>query len=221
MKKGGLYYLLISLLFILFVYPIFENWEAGSKFFALFVSFVLVAGVYAVTRESLWKFFVSMILAAPAMVLLWTEEFMPLVHMEIAAFAFMLLFGFFTVYCILSHVMKARRVDANILAGAASAYLLIGISWGFLYCLVFLVMPGSFSNSAAIPQGADNIWSTFNYYSFTTLTTLGYGDITPTTSRAQSFAIVEAAIGVLFSALLVAKLVGTYLYQQMQGEKGE
>ncbi|MFC1570660.1 potassium channel family protein [Candidatus Omnitrophota bacterium] len=221
MKKGGLYYLLISLLFILFVYPIFENWDAGSKFFAVFVSFILVSGVYVVTRESRWKFFVSMILAAPAMVLLWTEEFIDLFHLEIAAFTFMLLFGFFTVYCILSHVMKAQKVDTNILAGAASAYLLIGISWSFIYCLLSLIMPGSFNIPEALPHGVDNIWSTFNYYSFTTLTTLGYGDITPVTPRAQSFALLEAVIGVLFSALLMAKLVGTYLYHQMQKEKGE
>lgn len=221
MKKGGLYYLLITLLFILFIYPVFEKWEIGDKFFAAFGSLVLVAGVYVVTRESRWKFFVSVILAIPTVVLLWTEGFMNRVPIEVASFAFMVLFGFFTVYCILSHVMRSRKVDTNILAGAACAYLLIGISWGFLYGLLALIMPDSFLFHEAFPPNMENMGSIYNYYSFTTLTTLGYGDITPLTSRAQSLAIIEAATGVLFSAILISKLVGTYLYQQMCEKKGE
>lgn len=218
MKKGGLYYLLISLLFIQFIYPVFENWEAGGKFFAVFVSLVLVAGVYVTTRENRWKFLVSMILAVPTVAIVWAEEFMHTFLLEIAAFVFMVLFGFFTVYCIVSHIKNARKITADILAGAAAAYLLIGMSWGFLYSLLTLVNPESFIFHEAFPSSIASVWSTYNYYSFTTLTTLGYGDITPITARAQSFAILEAITGVLFSAVLIAKIVGTYLYQQMKEE---
>ena len=81
-----------------------------------------------------------------------------------------------------------------------------------LYALVEIVMPGSFAVKGGLSANIITEWSTFNYFSFTTLTTLGYGDITPMTERAQSLAILEAITGVLFMALLISRLVGLYIY---------
>lgn len=219
MKRGGLFYLLLSLLIILVAYPMFIQNTMASKIFAAFVSLILVSGVYVVTRETKWKFVVSLTIAVPTMIMLWADEFLDEVMIEIVGHIFMILFGFFTVYCILSYITNAKKVTKDILAGAASAYLLIGISWSFLYGVLHLLAPGSFAISEALPQSIERTWPIFNYFSFTTLTTLGYGDITPISERAQSLAVLEAATGVLFSAMLIAKLVGTHLYQHMQEDK--
>lgn len=217
-KRGKLSYLLICLLFVLLVYPLAEGSLAAGKILTLFFSFVLISGMYAVSTNNRVKLVISLFLAVPALLIIWSEQFFDNRLLDIATFALMALFSFFTVICIVMYLMKAKKVTKDILAGAASAYLLIGISWSMLCGLLEFVIPGSFSVSGAINVNALDNWSTFNYYSFTTLTTLGYGDITPISVRAQSFAVLEAVTGVLFTALLVSRLVGMYLYQLREGD---
>jgi hypothetical protein len=217
-RKGTFFYLLLSLLFILLAYPTFEKALWAGKLLAIFFTFGLVAGVYAVSGEHKIRFRISLFLAIPTILLLWTDQFTPQdrswsFYLDIVAEAFMVIFTAYTAVCILLHLMRAKRVTADILTGAACTYLLFGISWGILYSMIEVVMPGSFIISDHLMPLSSENWSIFNYYSFVTLTTLGYGDITPVTSRAQSFAILEAVTGILFTALLVSRLVGMYLYQ--------
>ncbi|MFC1548550.1 ion channel [Candidatus Omnitrophota bacterium] len=222
--KGKFFYLLASLLFILFAYPIFERSFWAGKILALFFTGVLVAGVYVVSGESRIKFKISLILAIPTVIFLWTDQFLPIdfawdLIADVVSYTLLVLFTFFTAISVLLYVIKAKKVVADVLAGAACVYLLFGLSWGMLYALLERVTPGSFIFGEAIKMGTLLDWPVFNYYSFTTLTTLGYGDITPVSSRAQSFAILEAITGVLFTALLVARLVGMYLFQLREREE--
>lgn len=84
--------------------------------------------------------------------------------------------------------------------------------WAFVYSLMESIHPGSFS----IAEGQINAGrSLYVYYSFVTLTTLGYGDITPMTAPANSISILEAIIGKLFLAILIARLVGIHIAQSM------
>jgi hypothetical protein len=110
---------------------------------------------------------------------------------------------------VLAYVLAAKRVTRDMIFGAISAYLLIGIAWTSAYALLEALQPGSFSIDEA--QTPD-----FYYYSFTTLTTLGYGDITPVTSRAKSMAVLEAVNGVLYIAVLIARLVGTQIAHSLE-----
>jgi len=220
--KGAFFYLLASLLFILFAYPIFEQSLWAGKILVVFFTVVLVAGVYVATRGSRGRFIISLSLAIPTVMVLWTDQFVSkqgswAFYLDVVSYSLVVIFTFYTAVCVLLHIMKARQVNADILAGAACAYLLLGLSWGILYSLVELAQPGSFMFAEYMPNVASRDWSIFNYYSFTTLTTLGYGDIIPVTSRAQSFAILEAITGVLFTALLISRLVGMYLYQLKEG----
>jgi hypothetical protein len=213
MGKGGkLSYLLVFLLLILFMYPFFEGSQIGGKLFAGFFTGVLITGVYALTDHRNRYLVISLLLSVPALVLMWAEQYIEGRMWDILSYAFMAAFTFYIAFRILAHVISAKKVTKDILAGAAGVYLLLGIGWGLLYALVELLAPGSFSSASV--SGANTIagWSTFNYYSFTTLTTLGYGDITPVTDQAQSLTILEAITGVLFTALLIARLVGLYIY---------
>jgi hypothetical protein len=159
------------------------------------------------------RLFVSIFLAVPAVVLIWFNQFFTNEILNFLTLVFPVFFSFFTMFCIVSFLMRARKVTSDILAGAASAYLLIGISWGLMYMLLEVADPGSFTVNISVGTDILKKWSTFNYYSFTTLTTTGYGDITPLSSRAQSLALLEMVFGVLFTALLISRLVGMYLYQ--------
>ena len=212
-RENKFFYLLISLLLIIIGYPFFEGGTLAGRIFALFFSAVLITGVYAVSKEKRIYRIISFALAVPAILLLWIEQVVYASVMDILAYIFMALFCFFTVFCMISHFMKAKKVNANILAGAAGTYLLLGISWGMLFALLQFINSGSFVVKESLQAGALADMDIFIYYSFATLTTLGYGDVTPVSSHAQSLAILEAATGVLFIALLISRLVGMYLYQ--------
>jgi voltage-gated potassium channel len=88
-------------------------------------------------------------------------------------------------------------------------YLLLGLSWALLYAFLNRIAPGSFSGMQHTALELQ-VWE-FVYTSFVTLTTLGYGDISPMTPIARSLAYMEAIVGQFYLAVLVASLVGTYI----------
>ncbi len=118
-----------------------------------------------------------------------------------------MIFYLFTIVSILQHIFRGRKITADTVYGAMSVYLLLGITWAFAYSLVELNFPGSFKglHGDLSLEGGERF--DFIYYSFVTLTTLGYGDITPLSSQARSLSILQAVTGVLFTATLVARLV--------------
>lgn len=104
------------------------------------------------------------------------------------------------------YIFVAQRVLIEVVLAAASLYLVIGSVFTPVYGLIELLEPGSF----AVASGAELGWQQLLYYSYVTLTTLGYGDITPIKFYAQSFAAIEAITGVLYIAILLSRLVGLY-----------
>jgi hypothetical protein len=123
-------------------------------------------------------------------------------------------FGCATVL-ILWHVLREQKVTGDVIAGAACAYLLTGVTWANFYELLEVLRPGSFdipSNFLLKPSG-DPLFA-FQYFSFTTLTTVGYGDIHPLGVRGGGLAIGEAVVGQLYVAIMIARLVGLQLVQR-------
>lgn len=110
-------------------------------------------------------------------------------------------------FVIFIDVIKARRVSADTLCGAVCVYLLLGASFGLVYYALELIQPGSFNLSGHLSVN-DGLWAALHYYSYVTLTTVGYGDISPASSAARSVAIVEGIAGQLYLAVLVARMIG-------------
>ena len=210
LRPARLKYILISLLLLIFVYPAFESGGVGTKLFNLFVSATLLCGVYIVSSKKR-HFLIALCLGLPALATTWANTLVANSALEVVTQVFWLLFFLFTALTILPYVLRADKVTREIIFGAISVYLLLGVAWGGVYSLLEVARPGSFI--VAAENNPDNVlnMSDFNYYSFTTLTTLGYGDITPVTSRARSLAILEAITGVLYMAVLIATLVGTHV----------
>jgi hypothetical protein len=125
-----------------------------------------------------------------------------------------LLVGFtgIVAWVLVSHVARARRVTADTLYAAFSAYLLIGVLFASLYMILDAVQPGSLGFAAG-PGDHGRSWDAF-YFSLVTLTTLGYGDISPNFGLARSVAPMEAVFGQLYMAALVARLVGIWTAAQ-------
>ncbi len=103
-------------------------------------------------------------------------------------------------------ILSNPSVTGDTLAGAVAAYLLIGITFGVAYMIIHGLIPGSFRDS--IEPGRQFTPADFTFFSFVTLTTVGYGDIVPWASHARSLAIIESVIGIMYPALLISRLVG-------------
>ena len=122
----------------------------------------------------------------------------------------------FAVAVILRDILRKRTIRADDVLGAIAGWVLMGFIWGHLYALTDRLVPDSFSVSTRI-AGQLNEWHSrralFDYFSFTTLTSLGYGDITPTRAPAYTLAWLEVMFGAFYVAVIVAQLVGMKLAQ--------
>ena len=112
---------------------------------------------------------------------------------------------------ILRDVLRSEAVTWDKIQGAVCAYLLIGVTWGAIYAWIGLRDPQAFSG--ALQGFTADPTASMTYFSFVTLTTLGYGDITPLTPSARSLATLEAIIGQFYVAVIVARLVGIQVAQ--------
>jgi hypothetical protein len=110
-----------------------------------------------------------------------------------------------TLTLLLTRVLHHRTVTIQTIAGALSAYLLIGMTFTSMYAVLAWAGPQPFFVSGA-SQGVPEL----QYFSFTTLTTLGYGDLTVSSGPARGFATLEALVGQIFLATLVASLVAAF-----------
>lgn len=120
-----------------------------------------------------------------------------------------IVFFCFVAVILLFHVFGHERVTSDTIAGSICVYLLIGIIWTFAYQAIYFFDHSAFRNVAT---GSLSPAATVDlvYYSFSTLTTLGYGDITPLSKPARMFAVTEAMVGQIYLTVLVARLVGLY-----------
>lgn len=199
--------LLLSLLLLL--YPYLERHPLEEVVLSGLSAVVLLTGIYAVSRDKRFLV-VACGLAIPAL----TADIISLTTghsaFDLTYNLLQVVFYLFTTTTILWHILVDPEVMTDTLYGAACVYLLSGAAWSGLYTLIEGIQPGSFYVSAE--QNLDQVvnWSDLLYFSYATLTTLGYGDITPVTSPARSLAALEAVFGVLYTAVLVARLVGLY-----------
>jgi hypothetical protein len=200
--------LLIALVALLVGYPYFENTRTGAFLGGVTALWALIGGVYAV-RANRWTFRVALVLAlataaASARAFLGGVRGDPTVEAIFSAF-----YGFMTVAVFLE-VIEERRVSSDTIYGAICVYLLVGMTFGSLYDLVETIHPGSFQINVETAGPAVVRWRTLIFFSFMTLTTIGFGDVTPVTTQAQSLVAIEGVMGVLYVAVLIARVVGIY-----------
>ena len=115
-----------------------------------------------------------------------------------------------TTVAVFMEVIRLRRFNMDSVLGAVSIYLLIGVTFGSLFDLLETIEPGSFRLNAIAAGAATLGFRRLLFFSFMTLTSVGYGDITPVTDHAQSLSILESVAEVLYVAILVAGVVNAY-----------
>jgi len=201
--------LLIALGVLFFSFPFVEELPEGDIIVSALLSMVLISAVLAVaTRRR--HLVVALALLIPALVGRWFNH----IHPHILPVPIFLVAGIGLVVFVVTHllrfVLSAPVVDTEVLCASISAFLMLGLVWTMAYWLVDQVNPGAFSfNTAADTKQTMQGFNAF-YFSFVTLSTVGYGDITPVSKVARMLAAMEAMTGLLYVAVLIARLVGLY-----------
>jgi len=201
--------LLIALAALLISAPFVEELEGGHLILSVLFSFVLLAAVFAVAdRKSTLA--IALLIAVPAITARWINNFRPdLVHPAVFLVCALLLLAF-VIGHLLHFILHAPVVTVEVLCASIAAYLMLGLMWTVAYWLVDQLTPGgAFSFNTTRGAQSMNGFTGF-YFSFITLSTVGYGDITPVSRAARWLAAMEAMIGLLYVAVLIARLVSVY-----------
>lgn len=203
---AGLLFFLVVYGFV--IYPLSGENARSDVACALSLTAVLLLGVMATTKRHATRFFM-IVLAALTFASHWLHFFMQAhaVHL-LAASASVLFFG--ALSCLITaRVFRAGHINIYRIYGAIAVYLLLGMMWGELYIIIYLLEPNSFYFLPATQYGEPPI-SELIYFSFVSLTTQGFGDILPVHPMARSLASLEGLVGQLYPAVLLARLVTLY-----------
>lgn len=209
MKSGNFRYLFIGLLAMLLTMPFSSNLPGAGRYSLtlLFCLFMLTSIWSLIGSKRVFRFGIFLVVAiaglAGANFCLGASQ-----ELEIIGLGLML------VFCCLSCLIAARnvfiwhQVDLNSLVGAFCVYLLQGLIWALLYRLLHI--SGWVSFIGNISDQSEKLLSDLVYFSFVTLASLGYGDISPNSGLAKTLAYLEALVGQFYLAVMVASLVGVY-----------
>ena len=186
------------------ILPLFDS----DSFRVLLLMGVLLAGIRTVS-ESRRHFRIGLALGVPTLILDWVAYFIPSPALDVITLIGYLVFVSYVGIRILGYVLAPGEVHPDRLFAAVSFYFLIGIGFSIVYGMIEFSNPGSFSG-LAMSGSESRPTAELLYYSFVTLTTLGYGEITPVTPQVRSLAAIEAMMGVFYVAIMVARLVTLY-----------
>jgi voltage-gated potassium channel len=211
-REANFIYLLIGLLVTLLAGPVFRDFADISLSVITQVSFsaTLIIGVWSLVQSRAW-FIAGIVLVTIEFVvtvinLVWPSVFLDVITMSVALAFCAVSIGFAG-----RNVLLDEKIDINRMTGIVCVYLLLGVLLSIINSLIYRFIPGSFNGISEVGEkvGVDMI-----YYTFVTLTTLGYGDITPEGATARAVAYLTAIIGQFYIAILVGMLVGLFLSNQ-------
>lgn len=199
-------YLLGAILLFIGAAPFVDRYAAATVLDEVVATLVLACAVIAVgaRRRTL---ILSIVIAFPALAGQWLHQAWPDAFPWEIVLSASLLFTAFIIVCLFRFIFSAPRVDAEVLCAAVAGYLLIGILWSYVFALEERCLPGSFAFNAGPDASRAMQGFTPLYFSFVTLTTVGYGNIAPTNDVARLLAILEAIVGVFYLAILISRLV--------------
>ena len=206
---------LIALVVVFIGIPFVEQFDKDKHIDAILMTLVLVSGVLAVggRRRTL---ILGVILVLPALIGKWINQYLP----EQASVEFFYVAGvvflIFLIWEFLHFILRAPRVNSEVICAGLSIYLLLGLMWMFAYLLVARAVPDAFAYTAGPAAGQSLHLLNAFYFSFITLSTVGYGDITPVSHVARMLAAMEAITGTLYVAVLISRLVALYSSEKLQ-----
>jgi len=206
--------LLIFTLVYLFVVCGLGDFGFGVLVADLLFSLIIVAGVLTTFRQR-WLRFFAIILALASLALTWEQHIQSGASLPTLNAVLRFTFTGFLLAVLIVQVFRAGPVTAHRIRGAIVVYLLLGGMWSLLYQIVALTIPHSFHFPEGLAAGdPEELQRILVYFSFTTLTTTGFGDITPATPMARTLAMFEALTGQLYLVITLTRLVSLAILGQ-------
>ncbi|MDS3862126.1 potassium channel family protein [Thermosynechococcaceae cyanobacterium BACA0444] len=202
--------LFIGLISLILIPTLFsERWSSLISF--SLETFVIVL-ILQILRARRIKFYIYLVVSLSIFALELLDYFSNYVQQNIGILIDLLTgvvhltFSFMVIQVILKKIFTQQSVTRDSILGGVSVYLLLGFSWAFAYRMLYNLDSSSFN----LTKGVDISWE-LGYFSFVTLTTVGYGDITPATGVAMALSILEAVIGQMYPAIIISCLISQYL----------
>ena len=212
-RQNNFAYLLFALILYLVVLPLSEEFELLPDKFVRVLAYSTLLLISIWSLQASGKIFrTGMTLVIVGMVFNLISYYSDNVVYMRATVGLLAVFLIMMLVTTMRQVLFQQTVDSNRLYGAVCAYLLLGVIWALAYASLHDVIPDSFRGVTTDDETEINIlWI---YYSFVTLSTLGYGDITPVSPAARVLAYSQTIFGAFYMAILVAGLVGVYISSQ-------
>jgi len=210
MNRNNFSYLLVALLIFIIGLPVTYDLDLMSErvFRVLSICSVLAIGIWSLRgtgRLFTVGMFVAIIGIITNLLSVALDENALLIASQSILFVFLLL----AMFNVLRQVAIGNDITPNRIVGAICVYLMLGVMWSIAYSALEFLQPGSFNGLTDLDTHAlDADWI---YFSFVTITTLGYGDILPVSQAARSLSLSEAIVGQFYIAVLVAGLVSAYM----------
>jgi len=214
--ERGLSALLIFFLGYFIVLTSLGEFLFGRLVAHIFFSLVIVAGVVT-TFQKKWLGFLVIAVAVVSLALNWAEEIRPGVGPAVLATAVSLIYLGILLVVVIAQVFRDGPVTAHRIRGAIVIYLLLGVMWAFTYQLAALTIPEAFRMPEPLTGGATGkLRQELTYFSVVTLTTTGYGDITAVHPVVRTLVMLEALVGQLYPAIVLAWLVSLAIMHQKE-----
>jgi len=212
-ERGRFTGLLIAQLLFIFMMPFVSESTTGTAFRYLGLFGILVAGLYAASKDRTERR-ISMVILLPVLFAWLGPDLFPKPLDELLRYLTPAICFGFTAYVVIREVYRHEKVTTDTILGAINVYLLISFAFMFLHASVLMIRPDAYLFAGepileyfrSTPDSRG--FSTMLYFSFTTLTTLGYGDIVPAAAFARLVTSAESVIGQLFVAIIIGRLVG-------------
>ena len=201
-------FLLVSIVLFLILRPFMEDYVRISFLIEIFISAILLSGIYAVSEDRVSLFF-ALVTGVPALFIIWSFQIFKIPSLLLIHHICAALFFATATVIIVRHLINQKVVTVDLIWGAVCGYFFIGFMWSAIFSLLETFHPGSFKLGSQVVPNIDS----FIYFSFVTLATLGYGDIVPLTEKAQSLAIIETVMGQMYLAVNIAALVAIRISQ--------
>ena len=212
LKQKGHRTLLISLLLMILASPFLSTNPMSNWLLAVILMLVLLAAARTVAGQGR-QFQIALVLGTAALLSQFGVLGIQWAWLEITRYAATSLFLFWVCGLLLGDIiLRSHKVTLDLLLGAVNVYLMIAVGFAFTYSLIEHLQPGAFTGLEELVNTSDRVLY-FLYFSFITISTLGYGDISPLTQHGMTVAYVEAVFGQFYLAILVARLVAIYIEQ--------
>ncbi|HEV2965314.1 MAG TPA: ion channel [Chthoniobacterales bacterium] len=213
--------LLILLLMIFILSPFIVPYCYGPTILNVIAAAVLLSATYAVSARKSFLIFALSLSGVSTVLTFWLAA-APSHWLVVTSHGTLVILISFFAIAILGYVLRSGKVTADKIYGAVCAYLLFGYAWAFVYSLLEEVQPGSFTSVTSMP--ANDIVGRvmqMRYFSFVTLSTVGYGDIVPHTPAARTMALLEAMLGQFYLVALIGRLVGLHIVHGNSDRRGD